>query len=524
MSSAVGVVLAYAALAVAALRLALSYRSAIYALRRLWRWGDELAQAYQYHEVPRRLCVDGGAEREDNPLFAKAAAYVSSLPSIEDADAASVISSSASPRKKTNGGFSLRLGPGHTARDAFQGARLAWTYRRDNDADNEALVLRVRRHDRTRVLRPYLQHVESVADEMEQRRRELRLYANAGGVDAPRWASAPFTHPATLDTVAMDPDLKARVRADLEAFAKGRAYYHRLGRVWRRSYLLHGPPGTGKSTFAAAMARFLGYDVYDVDLSRATGDLRALLMRTTPRSLILVEDLDRQLLLHKGDDAEARVLSFMDGVATCCGEERVMVFTMRGGGKETLGAAVARPGRLDVHIPFALCDFEAFKALAGSYLGIQDHKLYPQVEEGFATAGDRRRFSPAELGEIMLANRASPSRALRTVITKLQQHVAGESRRPPPVRLPHRRITSWSGGAGQWYQHAVAEEETAPGSAGGGLFGKDAAPMREFKKLYGLIKNKGRGDGGGVVPLEDEARPPIPAIGRVSSGNNDRGR
>uniref|UniRef100_A0ACD5WV77 Uncharacterized protein n=1 Tax=Avena sativa TaxID=4498 RepID=A0ACD5WV77_AVESA len=523
MSSDVGIVLAYAALAIAALRLALSYRSAIYALRRLWRWGDEWPQAYQYHEVPRHISGDRSAEREENPLFAKAAAYVSSLPSLEDADAASLLSSSSS--KKTNGGFSLRLGPGHTARDAFQGARLAWTYRRD-DTHDEALVLRVRRHDRTRVLRPYLQHVESVADEMEQRRRELRLYVNTGGaVDArtgaPQWASAPFTHPATLDTVAMDPDLKARVRADLEAFANGRAYYHRLGRVWRRSYLLHGPPGTGKSTFAAAMARFLGYDVYDVDLSRA-GDLRALLMRTTPRSLILVEDLDRHLLLHKDDDAEAtRVLSFMDGVASCCGEERVMVFTMRGGGKESVGnAAVARPGRLDVHIRFALCDFEAFKALAGTYLGLKDHKLFPQVEEGFAAAGDRR-FSPAELGEIMLANRASPSRALRTVITRLQ-HVSGESPRPPPVRLPHRRITSWSGGAaGQW-DHAVAEDKT-PGSARGGLFGKDA-PMTEFKKLYGLIKTKGRRDGAGVVPLEDEARPPIPAIGRVSSSNDDKER
>jgi SpoVK/Ycf46/Vps4 family AAA+-type ATPase len=50
----------------------------------------------------------------------------------------------------------------------------------------------------------------------------------------------------------MDPDLKALVRADLESFLKGRAYYHRLGRIWRRSYLLYGAPGTGKSTFAEA--------------------------------------------------------------------------------------------------------------------------------------------------------------------------------------------------------------------------------------------------------------------------------
>jgi hypothetical protein len=181
-------------------------------------------------------------------------------------------------------------------------------------------------------------HVESVAEEMEQRRRELRLFANTG-VDAatgtPRWVSAPFTHPATLDTVAMDPDLKVCDRADLESFLKGRAYYHRLSRVWRHNYLLYGPTGIGKSTFAVAMARFLGYDIYNVYLSRADAagdDPRALLLHTTPRSLVLVEDLDRYLQGGSGDAKArvARVLSFMDGVTSCCGEERVMVFTMRG--------------------------------------------------------------------------------------------------------------------------------------------------------------------------------------------------
>jgi hypothetical protein len=151
--------------------------------------------------------------------------------------------------------------------------------------------------------------------------------------------------------------------------------------------------------------------------------------------LILVEDLDRCLQGGGGREGEARaarVLSFMDGVASCCGEERVMVFTMRGG-KDAVDAAVLRPGRLDVHIQFTLCDFEAFKALASNYLGLKDHKLYPQVEEGFHAAG--ARLSPAELGEIMLANRASPSRTLRSVITKLQHVASGGG---APARTPRR--------------------------------------------------------------------------------------
>jgi hypothetical protein len=508
--------LVYGALAVLALRLVLSYKSAAHALRRAWRWADDWAQAYQYYEVPRLAGDGGGAE---NPLFRKAAAYVASLPSLEDADAACVLSSAA----KSND-FALQLGPGHTARDAFLGARLAWT-----NAGDGRLVLRVRRHDRTRVLRPYLQHIESVADEMEARRRELRLYANATGDCAPRWTSAPFTHPATLDTVAMDPDLKARVRADLESFLKGRAYYHRLGRVWRRSYLLYGAPGTGKSTFAAAMARLLGYDVYDIDLSRGgCDDLRALLLDTSPRSLILVEDLDRYLHGGNGDGETAaartaRVLSFMDGLSSSCGEERVMVFTMSGG-KDGVDPAVLRPGRLDVHIHFTMCDFEGFKALASNYLGLKDHKLYPQVEEGFHAGA---RLSPAELGEIMLANRGSPSRALRTVISALQ-HVAPSPSSAQPQRTsttaarPPRLTSRWSGhldGASAAASEEASAAEQSPRAGGGGGFAKDA-PIREIKKLYGLIKYRSRKDAG-VVPVDDSAASPN---GRGSDVSTEKDR
>jgi mitochondrial chaperone BCS1 len=81
---------------------------------------------------------------------------------------------------------------------------------------------------------------------------------------------------ATLDTLAMHPDLKVHVRIDLEGFLKGHAYYLHLGRVWRRSYLIYGPPGISKSTFSVAMARFIGYDV-DLSHSGYDDNLRSLI-------------------------------------------------------------------------------------------------------------------------------------------------------------------------------------------------------------------------------------------------------
>ncbi|MQL79189.1 hypothetical protein Taro_011627, partial [Colocasia esculenta] len=61
------------------------------------------------------------------------------------------------------------LDAGHTVHDSFLGARIFWT-----NVSNAALVLSVCHQDKRRVLRPYgyLDHVESVAEEIELRRRE----------------------------------------------------------------------------------------------------------------------------------------------------------------------------------------------------------------------------------------------------------------------------------------------------------------------------------------------------------------
>ncbi|CAA6666886.1 unnamed protein product [Spirodela intermedia] len=395
-------VLGYAACGLVVLRMIVSFRFLLPLAARRWRELEDRLHSYQHYKIPRY-----NENLQENPLYRKAVAYVSSLPSLEDSDYANIFSATAGPKKLAGGDhLSLRLDAGRSMRDSFLGARISWT-----NVSDAALVLRVRREDKRRVLRPYLNHVESVADELEQARREVRLYTNCTGEGAGEshpWRSVPFAHPSTLETIAMDTDLKNRIRSDLEAFLKNKAYYHRLGRVWKRSYLLYGAPGTGKSSFVAAMAKFLSYDVYDLDLARVAdgADLKAMLLRTNPRSVIVVEDIDR----------------FMDGIFSCCGEERVMVFTMNGR-KEEVDPAVLRPGRLDVHIHFPLCDFTAFKTLAGSYLGLKDHKLYPQVEEIFQAGAS---LSHAEIGEILIANRGSPSRALKTVISALQQMQRGQ--------------------------------------------------------------------------------------------------
>ena len=108
------------------------------------------------------------------------------------------------------------------------------------------------------------------------------------------------------------------------------------------------------------------------------------------------------------DNNPTGIFRFMEGIFSCCREERIMVFTMNER-KEDIDPTVMRAGLFDVHVHFPLCDFPMFKVLEGSYLGLKDHKLYPQVEEIFQA---RVRLSEIKSREIMIANKGSPSRAI----------------------------------------------------------------------------------------------------------------
>ena len=67
------------------------------------------------------------------------------------------------------------------------------------------------------------------------------------------------------------------------------------GIPYRRGYLLHGPPGSGKTSFIQALAGELGYNICLLNLAERglTDDkLNHLLGLVPERSIVLLEDID----------------------------------------------------------------------------------------------------------------------------------------------------------------------------------------------------------------------------------------
>ncbi|KAL3532822.1 hypothetical protein ACH5RR_006343 [Cinchona calisaya] len=330
--------------------------------------------------------------------------------------------------------------------------------------EKRGFTLRVKKKDKAVILGSYLDFVMEKAGEIRRNNQDRLLYTNSrgGSLDSRGhpWESVPFKHPSTFDTLAMDPAKKGEIMADLKDFANGEAFYQRTGRAWKRGYLLYGPPGTGKSSMIAAMANYLGYDIYDLELTEVhtNSELRKLLMKTSSKSIIVIEDIDCSINLTNrkknsgsGTNSGARnnnnhnntsnfdasvpgsgnggedggnsitlsgLLNFTDGLWSCCGSERIFLFTTNH--IEKLDPALLRSGRMDMHIFMSYCSFPALKILLKNYLGYNKGDLEKDLEEEFKQVMDKAEMTPADISEVLIKNRRDKERAVWELLEALK--------------------------------------------------------------------------------------------------------
>ena len=339
----------------------------------------------------------------------------------------------------------LCMEPGGSTVDVFDGVEFTWASVETGGDDKkkgkggggnprESLELSFDAEHTETALERYVPFVMSTAEQLQLRDRALRIFMNEGR----SWHGINHHHPATFDTLAMDPALKQSVVDDLDRFLKRRDYYRRIGKAWKRGYLLYGPPGTGKSSLVAAMANYLRFNLYDLDLSevRLNSALQKLLIHMPNKSMLVIEDIDccfddaaasRKAVKapepvdhldmdpdYTSDSSDENwaqpgfaplkpkgitlsgLLNFIDGLWSTCGEERIIVFTTNY--KERLDPALLRPGRMDMHVYMGYCGWEAFKTLAHNYFLVDDHPLFPEIQELLSQV----EVTPAAVTEMLL--------------------------------------------------------------------------------------------------------------------------
>ncbi|KAJ4957980.1 hypothetical protein NE237_025091 [Protea cynaroides] len=367
-------------------------------------------------------------------------------------------------RARNSSAFTFGLSNNECLIDTFNGVTARWEHvvtQRQSQSyawrpvpdEKRGFTLRINKKDKSLILDSYLDYIMEKANEIRRKNQDRLLYTNSrgGALDSRGhpWEAVPFKHPSTFDTLAMDPAKKAQIMADLRGFADGQSFYQNTGRAWKRGYLLYGPPGTGKSSMIAAMANFLGYDIYDLEPTEVhnNSELRKLLMKTTSKSIIVIEDIDCSINLTNrtksvsagrtahhdplspdlrggtGEDGGNSItlsglLNFTDGLWSCCGSERIFVFTTNH--IEKLDPALLRSGRMDMHIYMGFCSFLSLKILLKNYLRLAEEDMEDRILKKLEEVIDEAQITPADISEILIKNRRDKGKALSELLEELE--------------------------------------------------------------------------------------------------------
>ncbi len=217
-----------------------------------------------------------------------------------------------------------------------------------------------------------------------------------------------------FDDVAGYDEVKAELW-EIVDFLKNPAKYNAVGARTPKGVLLSGPPGTGKTFFAKAVAGEAGIPFYSISGSdfvemfvgvgaKRVRELFGLAKQTAP-ALIFIDELDavgrqRGAGMGGGHDEREQTLNQMlvemDGFGANTGIV-VMAATNR---PDVLDPALKRPGRFDRSIEFRMPDIVERQAILEIYAKQGDKKFAEDVDWS-NVAGRVPGFSAAQLENVI---------------------------------------------------------------------------------------------------------------------------
>lgn len=220
----------------------------------------------------------------------------------------------------------------------------------------------------------------------------------------------------SVDSVVHDDDRIKHLLEDMRWFYGAQDWYTRRGVPWRRGYLLHGPPGTGKSSLVKALATDLQLDIATMDLGRVgmtDDDLREAMMDAPNRALLVIEDVDA-IFIHRDGMRQSGIsfsglLNAIDGVGAQ--EGRALIMTTNH--IDRLDPALIRPGRADVHIELGLIGGETAAKLFDRFFPGEE-KLCIQ----FSRKIGNKKVAPSAIQGWLLQNANEPKIAAQAAFLK----------------------------------------------------------------------------------------------------------
>jgi chaperone BCS1 len=192
-------------------------------------------------------------------------------------------------------------------------------------------------------------------------------YRNKGNLWTPHGGKPKDIRP--WKTIVTQNNIKENILNDIKLFMDSEKEYKNRGTPYRRGYLLHGPPGTGKSSLVYALAGKLDVSLCVLTLSdkeMSDEEFMNRLAAVPKNSIILLEDIDVAIPSEKrrselevqkrrqeqqgqynnysGSLTMSGILNGIDGVTTA--DSQILIMTTNH--KENLDSALIRAGRYEI--------------------------------------------------------------------------------------------------------------------------------------------------------------------------------
>lgn len=200
------------------------------------------------------------------------------------------------------------------------------------------------------------------------------------------WDCEGSKHGRLLSSVVLPDGMAEAILDDVRSFlsSSAKAWYRRHGLPYRRSYLFHGTPGSGKTSTIRAIASTFGLQACFLSVTNAKFNNQVLadaLNTLPPRALLVIEDVDALFSADRSATGAAGSMTF-SGLLNCLdgltAAESVLVAMTTNKDACELDPALVRGGRVDRRWAFSAPDKAQLVRLFSSY--------YPEADESTGSA------------------------------------------------------------------------------------------------------------------------------------------